>query len=109
MAERVEIRLIDHQGRSHPLQVEVGQSIMEAAVVAGIAGVPAECGGAPQCGTCSVFVPEEWVARTGQADELEQVVLRINGKLEPRRRLSCQLVAQASWQGMTLTIPESQY
>jgi 2Fe-2S ferredoxin len=109
MAETIQVILIDHRGDAASLTVAVGQSIMEAAVITGVKGIPAECGGAPQCGTCSVFVPDIWTASTGTAEGLERDVLELNNKLDDRRRLSCQLIAEPAWDGLTLHIPESQY
>jgi 2Fe-2S ferredoxin len=109
MTDTIQITLIDHRGGATLLEVEVGQSIMEAAVIRGVKGVPAECGGAPQCGTCSVFVAEDWAARTGVAGELECEILELNNKLDNNRRLSCQLFAEPSWDGLTLHIPENQF
>jgi 2Fe-2S ferredoxin len=109
MADTTEVTLMDHRGGATLLEVEVGQSIMEAAVIRGVKGMPAECGGAPQCGTWSVFVAEDWTAKTGTAGELEREVLELNNKLDGNRRLSCQLIAAPSWHGLTLHIPESQF
>jgi ferredoxin, 2Fe-2S len=109
LAETIQVILIDHQGGTTPLTVEVGQSIMEAAVIQGIKGISAECGGAPQCGTCSVFVPDDWVQKTGTASALECDVLEFNNKLDNNRRLSCQMIADHAWDGLALHIPKSQY
>lgn len=109
MVETVQVTLVDHHGAATVLEVEVGQSIMEAAVIRGVKGVPAECGGAPSCGTCSVFVAEDWTARTGAAAELECEVLQLNNKLDSNRRLTCQMIAAPSWDGLTLHIPENQF
>lgn len=109
MPDKIQIILIDHQGNPHPIDVSVGQSIMEAAVINGVPGVQAECGGSPQCGTCSVFVPDEWSGLTGSPDDLEINVLKFNNKFDDKRRLSCQLVAQSEWHGMQLLLPKSQY
>jgi len=109
MADTIQVTLIDHRGGSALLEVEVGQSIMEAAVISGVKGVPAECGGAPSCGTCSVFVAEDWTAQTGAAAEPECEILQLTNKLDTRRRLSCQMFAEPSWDGLTLHIPETQF
>lgn len=109
MQSSVNVILIDPQGTEHRLEVPIGQSIMESAVVTGVPGVSADCGGAPQCATCSVFVPEEWLETTGEADDLELGVLEFNGKLDSKLRLSCQLIARPEWEGLTLLIPERQY
>jgi 2Fe-2S ferredoxin len=109
MADIIQVTLIDHRGGATLLDVEVGQSIMEAAVISGVKGMPAECGGAPQCGTCSVFVAEDWTARTGAAAEPECEILQLNNKLDKHRRLSCQMFAEPSWDGLRLRIPETQF
>lgn len=109
MADTIEVTLIDHRGDATLLEVEVGQSIMEAAVIRGVKGMPAECGGAPSCGTCSVFVAEDWAAKTGVAAEPECEILHLNNKLDKRRRLSCQMFAEPSWNGLTLHIPQTQF
>jgi 2Fe-2S ferredoxin len=109
MVETVQVTLVDHRGSTTVLEVEVGQSIMEAAVIRGVKGVPAECGGAPSCGTCSVYVAADWTPRTGAAADLECEVLQLNNKLDNYRRLSCQLFAEPSWDGLTLHIPENQF
>ena len=109
MVESVQVTLVDHSGAATVLEVEVGQSIMEASVIRGVKGMPAECGGAPSCGTCSVFVPEAWAAATGSAGELEREVLELNNKLDSHRRLSCQLIAAPAWDGLTLHIPQTQF
>lgn len=109
MRSSVHVILVDPQGTRHELDVPIGQSIMESAVVTGIPGVNADCGGAPQCATCSVFVPEEWQEITGEAEDLELGVLEFNDKRDNNRRLSCQLIAQPHWDGLTLIIPERQY
>lgn len=109
MTGHVQLTLVDHHGEEHLLEVDIGQSVMEAAVIKGIPGILADCGGSPQCGTCSVFVPEEWHAATGEPDDLEVSVLHFNNKQDANRRLSCQLIARADWDGLTLIIPARQY
>jgi len=109
MADTIQVTLIDHRGETTLLDVEVGQSIMEAAVIRGVKGMPAECGGAPSCGTCSVFVAEDWAAKTGVAAEPESETLQLNNKLDKHRRLSCQMFAEPSWEGLKLHIPETQF
>jgi hypothetical protein len=50
-------------GRIHDLQGKAGQSLMRAAVDAGIDGIKADCGGLMTCATCHVYVDEAWAER----------------------------------------------
>lgn len=109
MTETVQVTFIDHQGNHHPVAAELDQSLMEAAVIEGVPGILAECGGVPQCGSCSVEVPAEWRDRLGEADDAELSVLRFTNKSGPNRRLCCQLVASHELAGLTLLVPEKQY
>ena len=54
----VNVHLIDASGLSQTLQVPEGQSLMQAAVSAGVAGIVGECGGSAMCATCHVYVDE---------------------------------------------------
>ena len=109
MSAKVCVTLIGHDGTEYPLDVEPDQTIMEAAVIQGVPGILAECGGAPQCSSCSVAVPEEWRSVVGEPEELEVGVLQFNNKLGGSCRLTCQMIPEADWDGLVLHVPESQY
>ena len=52
----VKIIYIEHDGTEHPVDVDVGTSIMEGAVSNSIPGIDADCGGGCACATCMVFI-----------------------------------------------------
>ena len=54
------ITYIEHNGKSHTLEVPNDLSVMEGAVQNNIAGIDADCGGACACATCHVYVDEKW-------------------------------------------------
>lgn len=69
-----------------------GESLMEAARRAGVAGIIAECGGACSCATCHVYVAEEWFAKVGAPDVVEEEMLdMVDFIRRPTSRLSCQI------------------
>lgn len=109
MSDAVRVTLIDHDNNEYRLDVGLDQTIMEAAVIEGVPGILAECGGAPQCGSCSVSVPEEWRDVLGEPQDLEVGVLTFNNKADGHRRLTCQLIPEPEWDGLVLHLPESQY
>ena len=55
------ITYIEHNGKSHTIDVENGLSVMEGAVQNNIQGIDADCGGSMACATCHVYVKEEWL------------------------------------------------
>jgi 2Fe-2S ferredoxin len=97
-------------GSIEELQVDVGESIRNAAVDEGIPGIEGECGGQLNCATCHVYVADEWLPNMPEMDELEDAMLDGTASLRTANsRLSCQLRVQKHWNGCTVGIPESQY
>jgi ferredoxin, 2Fe-2S len=91
------------------LDIDVGTSLMQAALAHGLDGIIAECGGSAMCATCHVFVDEADLGRLPdiQPDEDEM----LDGTAVPREhnsRLSCQLVMSPELDGITVRLPEEQ-
>jgi 2Fe-2S ferredoxin len=103
-----QIHFIDHTGQKRSVQADIGQTVMEAAIKAGIPGVVAECGGACACATCHVYVAEDWKAITGEPSHMEEDMLDFAYEVRPVSRLSCQIRVTAAMDGLTVTTPERQ-
>ena len=104
------ITYIDPEGNSHSAEVEVGQTLMQAAVDNMIPGIQAECGGSCACATCQVIVDSVAEALIPPAEHLElSMIEAVNEENEDNHRLSCQIQATEDMDGMVLRIPESQY
>lgn len=100
----------DGHAVTQDVQADPGQTVMQAAVEAGIEGVVAECGGMLVCATCHVYVDPAWADRLPPAGEEE------NGMLDfvaaPRRggsRLCCQITMEPALDGLVLELPDRQY
>ena len=102
------ITYIEHSGVRHGVEVEPGWSVMKGAVRNGIPGIEAECGGALVCGTCHVYVDEQWLARTAPADGAEKELLESVSAPCANSRLSCQMIVSAELDGLTVRMPETQ-
>jgi 2Fe-2S ferredoxin len=50
------ITFVEHDGKQHVVELEVGKSLMQIAMDNGVPGIDADCGGACACGTCHVIV-----------------------------------------------------
>jgi ferredoxin, 2Fe-2S len=97
-------------GSAQSLDVPTGTSVRDAALADGLPGIEGECGGFLNCATCHVYLDEEWVDRLPAAEELEDELLEgTAAERQPTSRLSCQLVVDDSWDGLTVQMPESQY
>ena len=95
-------------GQEHAVDIANGQSIMEGAVRAAVAGIDADCGGACSCATCMVYVAEEWRDRLPAKDSTEQAMLDFCPHVEESSRLSCQIQVTDALDGLRLKVPPSQ-
>jgi ferredoxin, 2Fe-2S len=103
------IHLIDADGATHDLEAAAGQSLMQAAVAAGLGNIVGECGGAAMCATCHVYVDDAWLARLPAMQENEDGMLdAASSPRQPNSRLSCQLRIEDDWQGFAVHLPATQ-
>lgn len=97
---------------ANPIRAEgkIGQSLMEAAVAAGVSGIAADCGGLLTCATCHVMVTDPFAARLPAAGGEERAMLAFTATpATPASRLSCQIILNADLDGLTVELPASQY
>lgn len=103
------ITYVEADGTRHVVDVAAGMSVMEGAVRNGIPGIAAECGGNCACGTCRVYVAEDWRLRTGEPSEIEDATMEIREDPAPNRRLACQITVTEALDGLVVRMPESQF
>ena len=95
---------------AHSLQVQPGQSLMQAAVDANLDGIQADCGGLLTCATCHVVVQADWLSKLPPVSSDEDGMLAFTAQTrEPGSRLSCQIVLTPELDGMQVMLPASQY
>lgn len=104
----VKVTFIDHEGRTTTIEHGAGTSVMEAAVEKEVQGIEAQCYGAGVCGTCHVYVDEDWFALTGAKSDWEQDMLDALPLSRATSRLSCQIVLSQAIDGAHFTLPERQ-
>lgn len=102
------VKFISHDGIEQEVHVTAGTSVMHAAVDNDITGILADCGGACSCATCHCYVDDAWLAKTGDADEVEQQMLEFVINPQPNSRLSCQLIVEDELDGLIVRLPGSQ-
>ena len=97
-------------GRTQTVQGRTGNSLMQAAVKAGIDGIAADCGGCLSCATCHVFVDPAWFDLLPAAGNDELAMLESTATpQQANSRLSCQIDLTADMDGLVVQLPATQY
>lgn len=100
---------VSSAGDERVVDATSGESLMATATKAGVPGIIGECGGNASCGTCHVWVREEFWSAVGPTNEIEEDLLDM-GATDRREtsRLSCQMRATDELDGLTVDIPPDQ-
>ena len=102
------ITYIEHNGKSHTLEVPNDLSVMEGAVQNNIAGIDADCGGACACATCHIYVDEKWFDKLVKKTDAEQDMLDMAFEPNKSSRLSCQITVTDELDGLVVKMPSKQ-
>ena len=102
------ITYIEHDRKTHTIEVANGLSVMEGAVQNNIPGIDADCGGSMACATCHVYVKEEWFNKLPKKEDGEEDMLDMAFEPKKNSRLSCQLVVSDELDGLVVSIPSKQ-
>ena len=102
------ITYIEHNGKSHTLNVAKGLSVMEGAIQNNIPGIDADCGGGMACATCHVYVKEEWFDKLPKKEDGEEDMIDMAYEPNKFSRLSCQLIVSGALEGLVVKLPEKQ-
>jgi 2Fe-2S ferredoxin len=103
------ITFIHPDNRAERVKAEIGDSAMRAAVLHGVDGIVAECGGSALCATCHVYVDDKWIRRLAAVGDDEDALL--DGTASERQvnsRLSCQIKITPELDGLVLRLPKRQ-
>ena len=85
-----------------------GPQIMEIIRDAGLE-IEAACGGCCACATCHVYVDQNWVDKTGKAEQMEQDMLDFAFDVTDESRPSCQIKITDDLDGLIVNLPEKQF
>jgi 2Fe-2S ferredoxin len=96
-------------GKERTVDMANGQSIMEGAVKAMVAGIDADCGGACSCATCMVYVAAEWQDRLPAKQSVEEQMLEFCPLVQESSRLTCQIPVTDALDGLVVKVPPSQH
>ena len=102
------ITYIEPDGETIEAEGENGSTVMETAILNGVPGIVAECGGACSCATCHVYIDDAWTAVVGGPSPMEEDMLDVGFDVRPNSRLSCQIKGSDALDGLVVTTPERQ-
>ena len=102
------ITYIEHNGKSHTLNVAKGLSVMVGAIQNNIPGIDADCGGGMACATCHVYIKKEWFDKLPKKEDGEEDMIDMAYEPNKFSRLSCQLIVSGELEGLVVKLPEKQ-
>ncbi|TWO67699.1 2Fe-2S iron-sulfur cluster binding domain-containing protein [Caenimonas sedimenti] len=106
----ITVHLVAANGATSTLEVKTGDSLMQAAVSANVAGIEADCGGLMTCATCHVYVREPFASQLPPPQDDEAGMLEFTAaERRPTSRLSCQITLADELDGLTVDLPDAQH
>ena len=102
------ITYIEHNGKSHTVEVPKELSVMEGALQNNIPGIDADCGGSCACETCHVYVDEQWFKKLKKSEDAEQDMLDMAFEPSKFSRLACQITVTDDLDGLVVKMPSKQ-
>jgi len=101
----IKVTFVQADGVERKLEdIELGQSLMEAARSNAVKGILADCGGGCACATCHVYVDPQWQGIVGPPDDIEAGILDMTEGMKPTSRLSCQIKLRPELDGLRVTV-----
>ncbi|MDP9142291.1 MAG: 2Fe-2S iron-sulfur cluster-binding protein [Pseudomonadota bacterium] len=103
------ILFIEHNGKEHLIEAEVGKSVMQTAVDNLLPGIVGDCGGCCSCATCHGYVDPAWTCKLAPMAEDETMMLDGALNVLENSRLTCQILVKAEMDGLIVRLPASQF
>ena len=102
------ITFVQQDGERIETEGQNGATVMETAIMNGIPGIIAECGGACTCATCHVYVDDAWTETVGGPSNMEEDMLDFAFDVKAQSRLSCQIKVRDELDGLVVHVPSRQ-
>ena len=91
-------------GETREVRAKSGISLKDNLKRGGIDEILGLCGGCASCGTCHVYVAEDWVNHLPPIQAEEETILAFSDWREPNSRLSCQIRMTDDLEGLCVTV-----
>jgi len=104
----ISMDIIDRDDECRSIQVVEGGSVMEA-LRENDFEVEGTCGGSGSCGSCHVYLGQEWMEKIGVGGEFEMQTVEGLMHGNDNSRLCCQLEVNSDLEGLTLTLAPAEF
>jgi len=94
--------LTGRDGTTQAVEARPGRSLMLSIRKPG--RIQALCGGCASCGTCHVYVADDWAGRLPPIADEEEAILAFSDWRQPNSRLSCQVRVTDELDGLCVTV-----
>ena len=91
-------------GETRQIEAKSGVSLKDNLKRGGMNEILGICGGCASCGTCHVYVAEDWLQRLPSIEPDEELVLAFSDWRQPNSRLSCQIEVTDALDGLSITV-----
>lgn len=103
------ITYVEANGTRKNITVKNGTTLMHGAVLNGVKGIEAECGGNCMCATCHVYIePDQLAWLAPKSDDEEAMLGSTAAPNKPNSRLSCQIKVSDKLNGLVVYLPDRQ-
>lgn len=103
-----QVILETHDGQENIAEGITGDNLMSVATSNNVAGIDGDCGGSCACGTCHIFVSDDWIHSLPPPSTMEQAMLAMRPDRQENSRLACQIELTDTMDGFAATMPEYQ-
>ena len=91
-------------GETREVHAKSGVSLKDNLKRGGLTEILGICGGCASCGTCHVYVAEDWVDRLPPIEPEEETILAFSDWRQANSRLSCQIKVSEALEGLCVTV-----
>lgn len=102
------IKVTNLAGELSSVEVDAGQTLMEALRDNDYDDIEAICGGMCSCASCHVYVEGEWFDKLGARNDDEELLVSSSDSFKVISRLSCQIKVTDDMDGLQVTIAEQE-
>ncbi|GAB3101541.1 2Fe-2S iron-sulfur cluster binding domain-containing protein [Aestuariicella hydrocarbonica] len=98
------VYVTDRQAHKQTIEINSGNTLMQAITDAGVADLLALCGGVCSCATCHVYIEDAYLDKLPPKTEDEVALLEVSESYRENSRLACQVRLTAAMDGMQTQI-----